>query len=243
MRYLLRTLWKDILSIFLPRRCVVCGERLTPDQSHICAACYFKLPFTQLAGRKGNGIERLFWGKIPIERASAYLYYVAGTNSRHLLMQLKYYNRPDIGEFMGKEMARELLKSDFFKDIDLIIPIPLAKRRQRKRGYNQSEYLALGIAKETGLTIDKQSVIRIKDNPTQTHLKTKERRENVRNIFQVVQPDRLKSKHVLLIDDVLTTGATLLSCAETMAQVKGVKISVLTLATARHYSDGANLSR
>lgn len=223
---------RDALRLFFPERCVVCGRRLTGTERCLCLPCFQSLPFTRLHGEQGNVVERLFWGKIPIERANAYLHYYAGTDSRNLFWSLKYYNRPQVGRYMGRAMAADLLDSDFFDGVDFLLPLPLSRRRQRRRGYNQSEELARGVSAVTGLPVDTTSVVRTVDNPTQTRLNARERQTNVQGIFSLQHPEALAGHHVLLIDDIVTTGASLLSCGRVVASAGAVRISVLALALA-----------
>ena len=133
---------------------------------------------------------------------------------------------------MGRAMAADLADSDFFDGVDLILPLPLSRRREKRRGYNQSTELARGVSEITGLPVDTSSVARTVDNPTQTHLTGQERQANVAGIFRLLRPEALRGRHVLLVDDVLTTGASLISCGQTIAAAGGVRLSVLTLALA-----------
>ncbi|MBR1732242.1 MAG: ComF family protein [Alloprevotella sp.] len=230
--------WKRLINLLFPSRCPVCGKRLMAGEDCLCTACHFTLPFTQWHGRRGNPAERLFWAKVPVERANAFLRYHPGTDSSHLAHALKYRNRPGIGRVLGRMMAADLQGTDFFDGIDCIVPIPLAKRRQHRRGYNQSEMLARGVAEATGLPLITSAIARIVDNPTQTSLTAQQRAENVQSIFRLRQAEKLADRHVLLIDDVLTTGATLLSCAKEMARASGIRISILTLFVAGRHSEG-----
>lgn len=225
--------WKRLLSetaaIVLPRHCEICRRTLQADERHICNACFRRLPFTGWHGKRGNVAERIFWMKIPIVRANAFLRYHAGSDSTRPAIALKYKREPHIGIAMGRIMATDLINTDFFEDIDLILPLPLSRKRERHRGYNQSEELARGVSQITGLPVDTRSLRRIVDNPTQTRLTPGERQENVKNIFRAVHPEQLENKHILLIDDVLTTGATLLSAAQELVNVPGIRFSVLAL--------------
>ena len=236
-------MWQSLQKILLhlwriinPVRCIQCGARLSVREEELCATCVFSLPRTRIHAQPGNGVERLFWGKIDIERASAFMYYIPGSPSHQPFMRLKYERRrPQVGHFFGRMMAEDLADTDFFSTIDLIIPIPLSARRLQQRGYNQSTQLALGIAALTGIPVCEEAVERHVDNPTQTHLNTYERSKNVKDIFRLVRPELVAGRHVLLVDDILTTGSTILSCAQTLAEAGGVRFSVLTMGLARHY--------
>ena len=224
------TLLTDLWQLFFPRCCQLCGQRLQKGEEHICFRCLVALPRTHL--QKGNELEKSLWGKLPIERANAFLFYAKGGDVRKLLFDLKYYGNADLGRFLGRCMASELLSSGFFDDIDCIVPVPLHVRKQKKRGYNQSEVLAEGIASVANIPIDKHLLIRKKDVETQTHKGNYERWENVRNVFECLSPGELDDKHILLVDDVLTTGATIVACADAMGDIPGLRISVLALACA-----------
>ena len=180
-----------------------------------------------------SDMEKLFWGwneALPIQRATAFFYY-SGSN-REILMQLKYKRNPDIGFYLASQFAKEIKDSNFFDGIDVIIPIPLNWIRRMKRGYNQSEYIARGISYVTGIPVYTKAVKRVRNNKSQTRMKHHERYDNVQNLFRLVHPEFIEGKHVLLVDDVTTTGATITSCAKEIAKAKNTKITVLTIAIA-----------
>lgn len=190
------------------------------------------MPRTNYHLRKDNPVERMFWGKMPLERASSFFFYHKGSNFSRILHLLKYGGRKDIGEVMGRFMAAELSASGFFSDVDVIVPVPLHPRKQKQRGYNQSECIACGISAVTGIPVDIVSVVRSKHTETQTRKSSYERWENVDGIFCLDASESFVGKHILIIDDVLTTGATTTACADAFREVKGLRISVLTLAVA-----------
>lgn len=185
--------------------------------------------------KQGNAMEKNFWGRFPIERASAFLLYAKGSPVRSLLFGLKYYGNDRLGHFLGRCMATELLSSGFFQGIDCIVPVPLHPRKQKRRGYNQSEVLAEGISAITGIPVFPHLLYRNQDTHTQTHKGGRERWASVGNVFGCKEPGLLEDKHVLLVDDVLTTGATMVACADALGQVSGLRISVLTLALSGDY--------
>lgn len=222
----------SFLHLFFPRQCVVCGTPLQEGEEAICLRCNMDLPRTDYHFCADNPVERMFWGKIPLERATSYFFYHKGSDFRRILHQLKYGGRKDLGETMGRFMAAELTVSEFFCDVDVIVPVPLHPRKQRMRGYNQSECVAKGVAAVTGIPLDAASVVRKKHTETQTSKSAYERWKNVDGIFHLRYPERFVGKHILLVDDVLTTGATITTCADVFRDVEGVRISVLTLAVA-----------
>lgn len=183
---------------------------------------------------KKTTFARIFWGLVPIEKGISFFHYTPHSPYSRILFELKYHNHPEVGKIMGRMMAEELKATSFFDGIDLIVPIPLSRKKERQRGYNQSDWIAWGISEATGIPTDTTSVVRTKSNPSQTTLDHRQRRENVRDIFAVRHPGSLEGRHILLVDDVITTGATMLSCAETIARACRVRFSVLSLAWAGH---------
>lgn len=222
----------SFISLLFPRCCVVCGRSLAKGEECICAMCNINSPRTNYHLQKDNQVEQLFWGKIPLERVTSFFFYRKGSDFRQILHQLKYGGQKEIGAIMGRYMASELTVSGFFEGIDVIIPVPLHKRKQRIRGYNQSEWIARGISAVTGICIDTEVIVRRKHTDTQTRKSTFERWENVDGIFELHHAKSLKGKHLLVVDDVLTTGATTVACASRLVEIEGVRISVLTLAVA-----------
>jgi ComF family protein len=177
---------------------------------------------------KDNIMAQAFWHLTPVERAAALTYYQPHAEMANAIYQLKYGGRPDIGEDLGRLMAVEMSYANFFEGIEALLPVPLAKKRLRQRGYNQSEQLAYGIYEKTGLPIITKALIRKEFLQSQTQLGRQERQENVKDIFQLVDDRELKHKHVLLVDDICTTGATLIACVDAIKQVENIRISVLT---------------
>jgi len=174
-------------------------------------------------------MAQLFWKLIPIQRAAALMYYEPRSEVAQIVYQLKYADRPDIGEDMGRVMANEMQLAGFFDDIDLLLPVPLSPKRLRQRGYNQSEQLAQGISDITHLPIFTKVVRRKHFLQSQTQLNRQQRQANVQDMFQLCDATQFQDKHVLLIDDICTTGATLIACADAVRKIPGIRISVLTL--------------
>ena len=222
-------------DILFPRHCLCCHERLATDERFLCAGCLLRLPRIRPDSFEDNAVTRMFWGLIPVCKGAALFRYTTASAYSHLLFALKYYNRPEVGTFLGQILADELRAAGFFDGIDLLIPIPLARKKERQRGYNQSLWIARGVAKSTSIPIDTKSVVRSVHTSSQTTLDDQRRRTNVQGIFAVRNPQQLQGRHILLIDDVITTGSTMLSCAETIAAASGqVRISLLCLALAGH---------
>ena len=219
----------DVLNLLLPRRCIMCGNRLTVKEKSICTPCYLHLPFTNYHTVEHSPLEKIFWEQFPIERATSFFHY-DGNEARHIIHSLKYNNHPDVGYNLSKIYAKELQEYGFFKDIDCIIPVPLHWKRRMKRHYNQSFYIAKGISKVTGIPIYNNVVKRIINNPSQTRMNNSERQNNVDSVFLLKNKHIIANKHILLVDDVTTTGATITSCAKELSKAPNTRISVLTLA-------------
>jgi len=226
--------WSRLLDLISPRLCVVCGNRLAVTEETLCSKCYLHLPRTDFGHNLyENVMAKLFWGQIAIEKATALFYYEPHAETANILYELKYKNHPEIGVVMGRMMAKELKNSGLFDDIDAIVPVPLAKKREHQRGYNQSMELAKGVSEVTGLPIDNHIVRRTKFVGSQTQRGRWERNENVENVFELIDGNNISGKHLLLIDDVVTTGATIVACAKEMQKASHVKISVLALGFAK----------
>ncbi|MBR3977699.1 MAG: ComF family protein [Bacteroidaceae bacterium] len=217
----------DLIDLIFPRYCSVCGELLSPQERDICVSCLFSMP--RIEKIHLEEIEKTFWGKAKIERATSYMYYKKGSPYNNLIHNLKYKNHPEVGERLAYTAATELAGKGFFNSIDLIVPLPLSKAKRRKRGYNQCDYIAAGISRATGIAIARDIVSRIKSNETQTHKNREERWKNVEGIFEVRKPSKAEGRHILLVDDILTTGATLQCCAAALQEAAGCKISIFTL--------------
>lgn len=226
------SLWNDVWKLFFPQCCLVCGKVLLEGEEHLCFSCLSGLPRTHMHLQPENEVEKSLWGKVPVERGSAFLYYARGGDVKKILSDLKYHDNAKLGRFLGRCMAQELHPSGFFQGIDGIIPVPLHRRKQKMRGYNQSEMLAEGIASVARIPLWNHLLMRAQFTETQTRKGNYERWINVRDVFRCVSPETLVGKHILLVDDVLTTGATLVACSDALSRIPGIRISVLTLALA-----------
>ena len=218
----------DLIDLIFPRHCLVCGEILSAQEKDICVNCLNSLP--RIEKIHLEEIEKTFWGKIEIERATSFIYYRKSSPYNNLLHWLKYRNSPEVGERLACMAAKEIAATGFFDGIDIIVPLPLSKKKKRRRGYNQSDYIAKGISRATGIPVVTDAVVREKSNETQTHKNRDERWKNVEGIFKLAAPEKLEGKHILLIDDILTTGATLCSCASSIQHGCNCRTSIFTLA-------------
>ncbi len=224
---------RDVFQLFFPSTCEVCGNSLRYGEHLICTDCLLDIPQIYLHNLEHNPAEKMFAGQVPFVRATAFFNYQKHTNFAHLIHKLKYQGRDDIGILLGEMFGVELQKSGFLDDIDAIVPIPLHPKRERKRGYNQSRILAQGIANVTHTEILDTTVIRTVYTNTQTKKNKDERSQNVQGIFKVNNAEILEGKHILILDDVITTGATCISCAETIIKNSNVRaISFASIALA-----------
>lgn len=229
---MIRKIWNDFLGLFFPNTCAVCGTALIEGEETICLLCRVKIPKTNFHSDRDNKVERRFFGKLPLVEASSFFHFSKGNKYRHLIHLLKYKDRQDVGVYLGKLAGIDLLKAGTFSDIDCIIPIPLHPKKERKRGYNQAECIAIGLSEVLQKPVETKGVRRTKANVTQTKKNVIQRWKNVQEIFELNDVSRIEGKHILLVDDVLTTGATMEACAKIILQADGVKISLFTLAVA-----------
>jgi len=225
--------WTKLLDVIAPRACVICGSRLSPNEDVLCARCHLHMPLTDLAASPlDNPMARLFWGLLPIERAAAWFYYYPKSDPCALIYELKYHGQPELGRFMGEIAARRFAEFGFFEGIDAIVPVPITRRRQWQRGYNQSMEIARGVRDVTGLPIYNKVVKRTHFAGSQTQKNPWERLDNVEQSFQLVDGKLIEGLHLLIIDDVVTTGATIIACGEKLATACD-KISVMSLGLTR----------
>jgi ComF family protein len=225
-------LWDDFISLLFPRLCYACGDHLLRNEDIICTGCYVIIPRTNFDADRENPLEQLFWGRCMIEKAAAFSFYNKGSRIKNLIHNLKYKGIKKIGYELGKIYGLSLKSSSFTSDIDLIIPVPLHPSRKRIRGFNQSEIISSGIADVTGLQLNTDLLVRTARSATQTKRSRYDRWINVEGIFTVKDPEAICNKHILLVDDVITTGSTIESCSHELLKVEGVKVSVAALAFA-----------
>jgi ComF family protein len=228
----LYNLWDDFISLLFPRLCYACGNHLLRNENIICTECYVVIPRTNYHIEKDNPAEQLFWGRCLIEKAAAFSFYTRGSRVRNLIHNLKYRGIKEIGYELGRIYGSSLKTSGFTTDIDLIIPVPLHPSKKRIRGFNQSELISAGMSDATGLPVSSDSLGRINVSSTQTKRSRFERWTNVEGIFSVIDSEIIRGKHVLLVDDVITTGSTIESCTNELLKVEGVKVSVAAIAIA-----------
>lgn len=226
------TTWlRLVLDLIAPRICPECGRRLDSSGKELCPYCLKRYPRTNYhLSPTDNDLARLFWGQFPIERAVAFYYYSPQSKLARVVHAFKYHGRIQLAQELGELMAKELLPNGIFEGVDALIPLPLAPAREQERGYNQAYLLAEGISKTTGIPIYNNVLKRGEFMQSQTLLGIWQRRQNVDDAFKLVDGSMLEGLHVMLIDDVITTGATITACAKQLALVPNIIISVLTLA-------------
>lgn len=232
----LRQAFRSALALLLGERCVMCGNPL--PGAGVCPACWLRLPYTHLDGRPGNPLERLFWSEPNVDRVNAFAWYKPEYAVARLVHAFKYRNRPDLARMVGRVMGTALSSGDFFDGIEAIVPVPLSRRREQQRGYNQSEHIALGLADELHLPVRTDWIERTVDNPSQTTLAPSERHANVEGIFALRDVSSVTARRLLIVDDVITVGATLTAVARTFRAVPDCRLHLLTFAAAGRYHVG-----
>jgi ComF family protein len=228
----LNTFFTDTLHLFYPTVCNGCGSDLLQKNDLLCLKCLHNLPNTNFAQHANNPIEKIFWGRIPLVAAHTEFYFAKESLIQQLIHQLKYKGNQDIGIYLGSLMGRSLLDSNRFKMIDYLIPLPLFMDKERKRGYNQAAVICKGLSDIMNIPVLSGIVTRSRFTETQTKKHRTERWENVAGSFIITEKEKLIGKNVLLIDDVITTGATLEACGLAMLQAADVKLSIATLSIA-----------
>lgn len=225
-------LCESVIHLVYPELCVACNRELPASDTCFCLPCSLKLIPFQMERPSENAFTDRFWGRVPVEWGVAAYHFSRKSPVQKALHQLKYRNNPDVGIKMGRHLAMKLKNSPVTPQFDVIIPVPLHQARERLRGYNQSAMFARGISEIMDVPVRGDCVKRVLATATQTRKKRMERFSNVSEVFAVLKPDVLKYKSVLLVDDVLTTGATLELCAAALSQVEGVRIGMATIAIA-----------
>ena len=220
-----------LFNLIFPKICYACGDAISGSVQHICLSCRGDLAKIDTQDFTNNKIQQLFWGRLELEKASSYLKFEQYGKTQRLLHALKYKGVKEVGITLGELAAIELMEKGFFHEIDLLLPIPIHRIKNKKRGYNQSHYIAEGIANISNIPIDKTSLFKNVNTKSQTKKNRFERFENVTRTFELVQPRQLENKHVLLIDDVVTTGATIEACGNTLRNINGIRLSLLTIAS------------
>ncbi|MDR1582126.1 MAG: ComF family protein [Prevotellaceae bacterium] len=226
---MLRKIWDSLVGLVFPDFCEVCGTPLVQGERYICLSCLYKIPRTKFWEKEDNDIEKLFWGRVNIEHACSLFYFRKGSDYRPVIHKLKYKGKYNIGLRLGEELGVHLADSSLYKDINMLVPVPLHPAKEQMRGYNQSEYIAYGISNIMNLPVEKRNLIRTVYTETQTRKNAAERWENVQSVFDVRNKSGLDGKHILLVDDIITTGSTIEACTSTILNNCTCKVSIASI--------------
>jgi ComF family protein len=223
-------LLNDFAHLFFPHICSGCGTDIINKETPLCLQCIHDLPVTNFHSYAGNPVEKIFWGRLPLVAASACHYFTKDSLLQHLLHQLKYRGNKEIGIFLGNMMGQALKQSPRFSDVEALVPLPLFASREKKRGYNQATIICEGIAEAMQVPVLNQAIMRLSATETQTQKNRIERWQNMEGRFFIKNAAAIANKHILLVDDVVTTGATLEACGQKLLTVKNSQLSIATLA-------------
>ncbi len=223
-------MFNDFFNLIFPNLCCACNNSLLKNEDFICVNCKVSLPKTNFHLDKENVVNKVFWGRVQIEMATSFYLFSKKSRVQRLLYQLKYAGNKELGAVVGELLGQDLKHAKHFKGVDVVVPVPLHKNKFKKRGYNQSEWIAKGVAETMNIPLNTETLFRKKDSQTQTKKKRYKRWENVGGIFGISNND-LDGKNILLIDDVVTTGSTIEACAQILIK-QDCKIFVATIAYA-----------
>ncbi|MEX1381867.1 ComF family protein [Lutibacter sp.] len=221
---------KDIFTIFYPDICLCCKDQLTTNEQLICIDCRHDLPVTNFTNEADNIVEKIFYGRVPVQEATSLLYFLKKGKVQELMHQLKYKSQQKVGTFIGDWLGEIILNSKRFKTIDCIIPVPLHKTKQHLRGYNQVSTFGKSLSQKLEIPFYEDILLKTSATKTQTKKLRLDRWKNSEHQFILQKTNTLKNKHILLIDDIITTGATLEACINAFETNKNIKISIATMA-------------
>ena len=227
---LLKTYFTNLIQLFYPKLCSACSSTLNSQEEIICIVCEHRLPYTNFHLHDSNPLNKKFWGRIEISSIDSLLYFEKGSRTQELLHQLKYNNKQEIGSKLAEILIRRYDEAALTQKFDAIISIPLHYKKLKRRGYNQCDSFAQKLSTVWQIPYYNNAIVRNHDNVTQTGKNRIDRWENVADIFSVKDKVQLQNKHILLVDDVLTTGATIEACAQNIVTIEKTKLSVITMA-------------
>lgn len=222
----------DFITLVYPRNCIACGNSLFKHEEQVCNYCYVHLPKSNFHVHKDNPVAKLFYGRVPLQLAGSFYIFQKTGSIQKILHAIKYKGNRELAALMGRWYAEDLSVAEELNSADLIIPVPLHTKKQKQRGYNQSEEFAKGLSEKLNKPLNTTCLRRKEFTSTQTQKSKFERWQNVEDVFEVKDVQLLINKHVILVDDVITTGATLEACCHQLQDVEGIKISVLSIAYA-----------
>jgi ComF family protein len=226
----LKRLATDFLCLIFPDYCNACGADLYHGEQLICIKCLYDLPYTDFQHYPENAVAKLFWGRVRCSSAMAMLYYRKGTRVQKLIHQLKYNGKTDLGLKLGMLLGERLKQSDAYQTAELILPVPIHPAKEKKRGYNQCTAVAMGISAVLNIPVNTTNLYRNKQTDSQTKKSRYQRFENMRSVFRVRDTWVLKNKHIILVDDVITTGATIEACSLAILDCEVSRLSIVALA-------------
>lgn len=232
MKFIGQEILSDFLSLIYPNYCMACSDLLVKGEETLCTACLLDMPKTNFHKQLTNTLHDRLSLRIPLSHAFAYYYFKKGSKVQELLHKLKYGNHPEIGQKIGRVLGDELLAEGYEKSFDIIVPVPLHPSRKRSRGYNQSEEFAKGLSERMMIPYTDNFVKRSVRTQTQTRKSKLNRWQNVSEVFEMKTPEEVANKNVLLVDDVVTTGATLEACSIPLLQAGCAQLSVACIAVA-----------
>ncbi len=226
-----RTLYQDFLALLFPEECQACAGELAMGEEVICSHCRIKLPYTNFhLCPTDNAVHQVFWGRVPVQLAVAYLKFQEKSRVQRLLHQLKYRGQEEVGEVLGRWLGKNMQEHGAFQRIEVVVPIPLHKQKLQQRGYNQVAAFAKEIAQALEVPVAEQALQKKRSTGTQTKKNRLSRWEAMRELYALLNPAAIKGKHVLLVDDVITTGATLEACANVLLSGGASTVSVAAIA-------------
>lgn len=226
----MKTIIDSLLHLFFPHTCAGCGTDILHRDQLICLHCIDRLPQTGFHRYADNPVEKIFRGRLPVACATSLLYFTKSSVLQHLVHQFKYNGKMEIGRFIGQRMGETLREASRFGMVDALVPLPLHAARERKRGYNQSGILCEGMAEVMQLPVLKNIITRKSATETQTRKRRTERWSNISGRFELLKPEAIKGRHILLVDDVITTGATLEACGQEIITAGEAQLSIFTMA-------------
>ena len=228
----LNRMLQNLINLFFPKVCLACTNALADNEVSLCTSCRHDLPVTNFHFDKSDEVKKVLYGRVKIENGTSLLRFQKKGIVQHLIHNLKYKGHQEVGEFLGGWLGEELKTVDEYKDVDIVIPVPLHKRKLRKRGFNQVTQFAKEIADSLNATYSDSVLIKINDTKSQVNKSRLARWTDSNEIFSIQNLDKINNKHILLVDDLITTGATIEACSNQLLKAKNVKISVATMAIA-----------
>ena len=220
---------KNLLNLFFPEVCKACSNHLSDNELQICTSCRHNLPLTNFHDDQDNAVHKILYGRVKLEQATALLHFSKKGIVQQLMHNLKYRGHEDIGQFLGEWLGHELKMLDCYSNIDVVIPVPLHKTKLKSRGFNQVDKFGVAIANALNAEYNPSVLIKIKNTKTQVFKDRLKRNSNENINFKIVNGDCLENKHILIVDDIITTGATIEDCANTLLEINGIRISLATM--------------